>query len=1179
MQLYTSNRAELLVGQLAEVLRRPSGGPFDPEVVLVHSPGMSAWLRQRIANDVGICANVRFPFPANYLPELFGIVLGDDAKGSENWTRSRLRWAVLADLPPRLVDPDFASVRGYLLDKMGKVDALKLMQLSERIARVFAGYLFHRPDMIAAWQDGAPGDDARKTERWQAKLWNGVRERLNAKSVVDLSRAFRDEINALQKADASPTEKPAKPKSTKKAPPQLTLDLFGAPAGAEDEVAERGAGAGSGRTPSASALADLPSRVCLFGVSSLPPLQLELMGALSKLVEVHAFVLSPSKEFFADIRDQRSLARRAAKTGRSPEEEHLEIGNPLLASLGKLGRDFQHLLYDRDLPIALFREDFEDPLLPPEAEDGAVQPTMFPATPSALRVVQSDILNLRHRGHAGALPGERVAPFELDKDDRSIAIHACHGPMRQVEALHDQILDMFRRDETLDPADVVVMCPDLETYGPLVEAVFSRVGEDPRNVPFRIADRSLRRDSPVAEAFLGVLDVVDGRFAAPDIMDLLSMPMVHRRFGISPDTLPRIASWVGDTGIRWGIDPEHREAHGQPPYTENTWRFGLDRMLVGMALPGEDRKLYAGVLPFDPIEGSDAQVVGKLAEFCTQLFAESRDLQHERSLSEWAQVLERMLDRMVSLDDDVAWEHEQIRGILSDAAQESSDAGVQTPLPLIAVRSWLRTQLTEGRSPYGFLTGAVTFCEMLPMRAIPFRVVCMLGMDERAFPRNGSRIGFDLVAQQPERGDRNARDDDRYLFLEALLSARERVLITHTGLSARDNSALPPSVLVSELLDVCTESFAAPASRFVTTHALQPFSERYFRSDDPLFTYAHEFHSGAESLRATPEGPRPFLTKPAPLEEPIHAVTVSELVRFFRNPVRAFFNRRLQVYLGDDEAALLAREPVMLDRLESSILAGRMLDRAVEGEDPESGYASTRAAGSLPLGEPGSIKHEAMAKSVGPLDRAIGLVRGIHDPDTFAVDLDVDGVALSGRVNGVFGGNLVVHQYSRVRGDHELAVWVQHVILCAAAGPRESTLIGRPSPNDASVRYGSQGLDVRVTTYSAPGNPMGLLRTLVELYRAGMEEPLLLFPRTSMVWEELEDNKAQWRQAYQTWEGPWGLPGERDNPYAMALMQGQAPFRMDAANSPLGALPSRHDLRFKPLAKAVFGPLLAHRGS
>ena len=1170
MHLHTSNRAEHLVTRLAEVLRRPSGGPFEPEVVMVHSPGMGTWLKQRLAQNLGVCAHVEFPFPNRFLPELFDAVLPTGDEEAAKWTRSRVRWAVLAELFQHLEHEDFKRVRRYLVDSAREVDPLKALQLATRIARVFVGYLYYRPAMILRWQSGRLSDGAGNAERWQARLWVGVRRRLDSPNVVELSKAFQTQLRAAT-ASPPPVAKPA----AKPAPADGQLSLFGvAPPKREPQPVEAPVDIDLGGL--------LPGRICLFGVSSLPPLQLEILGELARYTEVHLFVVAPSREFFGDIRDKGSIARAARSA--SVEDAHLTVGSPLLASMGRLGRDFQSLLHGSDLSIAEFDEHYVDPTEVDLRVSGTWQTDLFPARASALQVLQSDILNLRHRG-------PEHEPFELHPDDHTVAVHACHSPMRQVEVLHDQVLDLFRRDGTLTPADVLVMCPDLETYGPLVEAVFGRPKEDPRNVPFRIADRSIRRDSPAAEAFLGALDLMDSRFGAARVMDLLSIQGVHRHFGITSDELPTIARWIGDVGIRWGIDAEHRTDHGQPPYEENTWRFGLDRLLLGAAMRGDGLRVFRGVLPFDDIEGSASELAGRFTAFAQTLFSFETRLRDPRSLGRWRDDLSALLEQLVHLDDDVAWAHEQIRRILNEAADDAESVGLEVEIPLSAIRNLMRSALTDGRSAYGFLTGSVTFCEMLPMRAIPFRVVCMLGMDERAFPRAGSRLGFDLVALDPKVGDRSNRDDDRYLFLEALLSARDRVLITYTGQSVRDNSPLPPSVVVSELLDACEESFSDPtneefvdrnAESFVTVHGLQPFSEIYFRSDEPAhFTYAHEFHSGAASLRAPRAEAAPFVSSRTEPAESSTTVAVHELVRFFRDPVRAFFNDRLGVYLRDDNVALIEREPIVLDRLQSSILAGRMLDRAAGGHDLSESFEATKGEGALPLGEPGGTKYDSLVASVGPLERALDAVRVVEEPGFRGVDLTIGDVNIVGRVHGIFGGRLVKHQYSRVRGDHELMLWVQHLVLCALGGHRESVLVGRPPRHSVASQRGSAGLDVEVTRYRAVEDAERHLAALLALWKDGRREPLLLFPTLGLIWQEnVESRRDRWREVNRAWDGSGPIPGLKENPYAKAMLCGTPPFQLDrpdAARRVMGALPSRPELGFSELAQTVFQPMLEAR--
>ncbi|MCB9520840.1 MAG: exodeoxyribonuclease V subunit gamma [Myxococcales bacterium] len=1221
MRLYTSNRAEHLAAHLCDVLATPVGDALEPDTVIVHSPGMEAWLSQQIALRLGVCANVDFPYPAHFLPKLFEAVLGEQAAGVDAWAQSNLRWAILAELSARLAEPDFDDVARYvspqqadtpLLSVSGPlpgadgaalppIDALKLVQLAERVARVFSGYLYYRPEMISQWASTGAGADAQRSERWQALLWRGVRERLGAPNVVELADRFVAALAAGRAPDGAPAP-PAPPPT-----PQLSLD-FGAAAPPPPPRA-------SATVAAQAAPLAIPRRVCLFGVSTLPRLQLELVAALARVADVHLFVLAPSREFFADIRSAREIARHVRRTAQDPSVSLLAMGNPLLASFGKLGRDFQQQMLDAELPIRGGAETFVDPFdavneagatgadANPAPADGASAADV-PAGATALAVLQSDILNLRHRGAPTSAAAPPLPPTQLRPDDASIAIHACHGPMRQVEVLHDLLVDRFQRDPTLTPADVIVMCPDLETFGPLIEAVFQRQG-DSRYIPFRIADRSLRRESPVAEAFLAVLTLVDSRMSAPAVMDVISMPAVHERFGIAADDVPTLVRWVRETGIRWGIDAEHRVEHGQPGYEQNTWRFGLDRAVLGAAMVGEGRRLFADVLPYDQVEGGDAQLLGRFAALADALFERCRTLAAPRTLAAWRDTLSEALAALVAQSNESAWQHEQIRRVLEEAARAGASVtsgGVDAPalaFPLSVMRSILSDALSEGRSPHGFLTGAATFCEMLPMRSIPFRLVGMLGMDERAFPRSSTRFGFDLVAQSPHVGDRSLRDDDRYLFLEALLSARDALIVTFTGQSVRDNSALPPSVCVAELLDVCGESFfvdGADASepthvrrervieRLVTRQALQPFSERYFRDDvEDLFTYAREFHSGARSLRAPKAPPPPFVSDvapPGPARSAADVVEVDEFVRFFRSPIRAWFRGRLDVTYPRDAAALLDREPIVLDRLERSLIAGRLLDRAVAGEALSAAQRPTRAEGVLPLGNPGDAAFDQTVGSVAPLESEIRALRGGDEVGYVDVALTIAPRTLVGRVRGVFGRRLVHHQYSRVQGEHELAAWVRHLIACAVSEELDETvLIGRPGPQSPGMQHHSRGLGVQVIRYRRPADPARLLATLLELYAAGLAEPLLLFPRTSFAWAMSRDDSVP-REARNAW-APFGGGGESEDRYVRTLLGEVAPWDIglpDRGGEPaLGALPSHPNLSFRQLIRTVFDPLKEHR--
>jgi exodeoxyribonuclease V gamma subunit len=367
--------------------------------------------------------------------------------------------------------------------------------------------------------------------------------------------------------------------------------------------------------------------------------------------------------------------------------------------------------------------------------------------------------------------------------------------MREVEVLHDQLVALFEEIPDLEPRDVIVMTPAIDGYAPLVEAVFGESTTRPP-IPYHIADRGPRATDEIVDAFSRLLAIVDGRMTATEVLDLLRIGAIRRRFAIAAEDVELLRTWVGRVGIRWGIDDAHRAALGQPPFHANTWRFGLDRLMLGYAMAGGDRELFGETLPYDDVEGSSAELLGKLAELCETVFGFHASLRDARSLDDWRDDFARLLAAMIASDDHDADQHNEVRNALARIARRAHAAGFVEALPLEAARTLALDELTRTTSARGFLSGGVTFCEMVPMRAIPFRVVCLLGMNGDAFPRVRRPLGFDLVARHPRRGDRSSREDDRYLFLEALLSARDRLLIIYVGQSIRDNAELPPSVVV-----------------------------------------------------------------------------------------------------------------------------------------------------------------------------------------------------------------------------------------------------------------------------------------------------------------------------------------------------------------------------------------------
>lgn len=1123
MLVYRSNRIEALADRLAALLRVPAAGPMQAELVVVHSKGMERWVAMQLAERLGICANVRFPFPARVLHGLLGGRGSPAEPVTIAWSPERLVWTILQALPGLLGQPAFAPLQAYLEPGPAGTEPApvgrKAWLLARRLADVFDRYVTYRPELVLGWDAEAergPGDEA--DPDWQPLLWRELRRRIAAPNLADWLRG-------------------------QAAMPELD---------------------------------DLPARLCFFGMATLPPFFVEVLSALARVSEVHLFVLSPSREFFGGIRSRREIARELAAARRdavSPEQLHLEEGNPLLASFGRLSREFQLVLEESTASSSYLEpqgELFVEPL-----PEGPERPTM-------LQVLQSDILNLRHRRGNGREDDdpERCPPaLPLEPDDASIRVHSCHGPMRQVEVLRDELLALLDADPTLQPRDIVVMAPDIEAFAPLLEAVFADGAREARPagagsgaagagsgagsagadeggagfppIPFRLADRGLRQENLVAEALLAVLELGRGRVPASAVLDLLALEPVRQRFAIAAEELPTLRSWVGESGIRWGIDREHRLEHGQPGYLENTWRFGLDRLLLGFAMPGEGRRFFGGVLPYDEVEGGASGLLGRFADFCETLFARLRRLAAPRTLPAWRDELSSLLTALTAVDEQSAWLQQELRDVCDRLVACGEAAGFTGLVAPDVLPALLEAGLPADRPAAGFLTGAVTCCAMVPLRSIPFRVVCLLGLDDGAFPRTVTRLGFDKLATARRLGDRDPREEDRFLFLEALLSARERLIITYTGRGIHDNAVLPPAVPVGELLDVLAASFESgdeggPGVRgqVLIEHPLQPFSPRCFAApaaapaavaarpqpscaeqagsrDVPdggsagrPQSFDRRYLAGARMLCGERQEPPPFFSGPLPPDaaggrdhgDPAGSVTIDELVRFLAGPARYLCERRLGLRLVQEEDVVADREPITPDGLERWVLASRLLEAKLAGEQLQATLQAARGSGALPLGRPGECLFADLDGQVEPIHRRVASLRR-GTPRAVALSTTLRHGALLGTISGIWEPGLVVSQLSHIRGKHLLGFWVRHLALELAGEEVPSHLVGRPAKGELIHHV------LRPPTGPGPGSRSGdgagdggasaaLLDELLALYHRGLTGPLLFFPETSRAYAE-----------------------------------------------------------------------------
>jgi exodeoxyribonuclease V gamma subunit len=741
-------------------------------------------------------------------------------------------------------------------------------------------------------------------------------------------------------------------------------------------------------------------------------------------------------------------------------------------------------------------------------------------TDTLLGTLKGDILEGQNRGAAVDDTADELPAIMVRPGDRSFGLHACHSPMREVEILYDQLLGCFETMPGLRPRDILVMTPAIEEYAPFIRAVFEYPEDESKRIPYSLAGRHPRSESPTIDTFLTLLDLPGSRYTASQIFGLFGSRSLRRRFHFTDDDLSQIRDWIQQTNIRWGIDGEHRKRLGLPDLNTNTWRHGLQRLLLGHAMEGKNRTL-----------------LGRFVTAAEALFQLTESLEHPRPLVDWAKPLTEMLDQFF----DPAGEEEvrdvrflrlivgQLRTILENG---SSDGDVVFPV----VRYYLEGQLARLEQRGNFFSTGVTFCALTPVRGIPARVVCLLGINDQIFPSRPQPTQFDLMAQQPRAGDPSARQDDRYSFLQAVLAAEERLLISYVGRSAIHNQEIPPSVVVSELLDYANQAFVFPGKKsarefLLTEHPLQAFSPRYFaepRDDERLFGYSEANATASRTIHSAQSIEiQPFLGGPLPpAGEPSSNLELRELINFWRHPSEYFVRNRLGLDLKDRGFSLEDAEPFQPTPLALYPLRQELLTQELDGETlpvelfEARGVLSSGVIGQLQLG---SIRTDIqnLAENVR---RKIGHRK--RDPAAL-IDLALPAYTLTGKIENLYGGQNVHFRPAKLQPKDYLRAWIEHLAFCVGGKGEKTILIGR----DGAV------------TFSPVSSAQEELENLCDLYLLGLSQPIRFFPGTSMAFAEakVSGERDSFRMAREKWD-PYRRRGEKDDPYFERCFHGLDPF-------------------------------------
>lgn len=810
---------------------------------------------------------------------------------------------------------------------------------------------------------------------------------------------------------------------------------------------------------------DLPERLSLFGHTRLACTDIELLDALSTHHELHLWLPHPSDQLW------RALAGVHGRTPRPQDTSHRKVFHPLLATLGRDLRELQ-----RSLPANT-------------TTDEALGDIPRPDT--LLGWLQSDL----------AANAVRPAGRTLGAHDRSVQVHSCHGPARQIDVLREVLLGLLADDPTLEPRDILVMCPDIETYAPLIAADFG-LGDVVRGVHpahrlrVRLADRSLLQTNPLLGVASQLLMLAGSRATASEVLSLAQAAPVRARFSFADDDLESITAWVRQANIRWGFDQDHRKPFGVD-FVHNTWRFGIDRVLAGVALSEASHAWIDSTLPLDDVGSNRVELAGRLAEFIDRLKRTVDSLTGTRPLREWLAAIVDGITALTRTDEDDAWQTNQMQREFGEVLRTAGPRA-DTVLRLPDICALLQRHLARRPTRANFRTGTLTVCTMVPMRSVPHRVVCLVGLDDGVFPRIGHMDGDDVLARQPMTGERDIRSEDRQLLLDAICAATDTLVITYTGANEYSGQRKPPAVPLAELLDAlnatATTTTGQVLSRVLVEHPLQPFDVRNVErarlvpdvpfSFDPTVLRAARAATGRRAERPK------FIAGPLPAPPP-DDIVLDDLIAFFRDPVKGFF-RALEYTLPWDVDGVEDSMPVDIDALEEWAVGERMLNDILGGMAPDEARQAEWRRGTLPPGQLGWRKVTEIrdqAKLLADAAREYRRADGVP----YDVDIDIGTRQLTGTVPKVFGDRLVSVTYSKLHGKHLLASWIPLLALLTHAPNRDwsAICIGRP-PKGTSPRQGRLA--------RPQDDPRALLRDLVAIYDAGRCEPIPLPIKTSYAW-------------------------------------------------------------------------------
>lgn len=1089
-----SNQLEGLRDLAVEFIHKHPLPALAPEVLLVQSNGMKHWLELALAKGLGVCAATQVALPSAKLWHIYRAVLGQEAVPAQMpLDKSPLVWRIMRRLPELLQRDAFAPLVQYL--NPNTPYDLRAYQLAMQLADVFDGYQNYRGDWLDDWTNGQ--DQLRTAmgkpsplpaaQSWQPALWHDLLEELQADASAfgHTSKAFRSRSEV------------------------------------HDAFVQALA-----KLPVGSRLEGVPHRLMVFGVTSLPMQTVQALAALGRVCQVLMLVQNPCQHHWSHVVQDSHL------TEQERYKWHTE-SHPLLAAWGKQGRDYLHLLDHFEQSTRDAHAQRVDVFIDPRTS--AMQAGR---TPTHLEELQSSLLNLEPMAKE---------PQPVRSNDQSVVMLQTHSAQREVEVLHDQVLAWLDADPHLNPNDIMVMVPDMALFAPHIHAVFGRFTKhDARHLPYSVADTSPRTE-PLVQALETLLQLPQLRITRIEWQSLFEVEAIRHRFGLEAHDVSQLDDWLAKASVRWGLDAEHRTPWGMPDALadahQNSWLFGLERLLLGYATATQT--VWQNTLAEPGLGGLDAHVIDGLLQWLRHTQKALQCLNQEHTPNEWVKVFQQLVDWFFKPNNEADERLlERVIAPLENWLSECELARMHERLPLVVVREHWLAQLQPSQLQRRFFGGGVQFATLMPMRSIPFKVVCLLGMNDGDYPRNQTPRDFDLLSQTTpvgsadthwRAGDRSRREDDRYLFLEALLAAREKLYISWQGRRTIDHEKQPACVLVAQLLDYLNRMWQRADGRPAFEATLQPlhgFSPLYFKQDTGFSTYASDWH---DALLPT-EPPTPLSEKTP--ERPT-VLTLQHLHRLLKQPVEVFLIDRLRIRLDAPAESATQEEPFALQGLEKY----KLTQSVATADDAERALTHLHLNGQLALAGFGQSQQTQLLKDRQTLRAPLpNLLTQWPEPlltqsarwQFAQVQLNAEWAhdSLLWRSDALGRSWLHIHlrpgavtegkkEQPQARLDTLGLLWLNHLAACASGTPTTSIQVGLDAVVQFSPIERTQALNQ--------------LQQLCDMYLEALTHPLPVAAKTACAyWTHSHDQEADpLAKARTVFEGTHQRPGEHEQSPAL----------------------------------------------